>query len=234
MYDTYGQHGSQAVLFNVLVSRHWWGSKLASIKLQTKFLYWLSYDNSARLWCFNFWSLIGLIVLVCKSQYGPSINITASLGPLIVVENRQISLDFIVWEGSFEIMVTCRFRIYFSYKKKDDPQHTIFLRSQRHHLIQGLIGVINFTQWSEVAILYDDSIGNMTLINTTFCSMNVKQIKSETDIFSMKFFQEWILHIVEVFRTEFARFYRIYRIWRKPLLVVLKMKITKISLLQIL
>ena len=40
--------------------------------------------------------------------------------------------------------------------------------------------------------------------------------------------------LIEFFRMEFSRIYRIYRICRKLFLVVLKMKITKNSLLQIL
>ena len=41
-------------------------------------------------------------------------------------------------------------------------------------------------------------------------------------------------HSIEFFRIEFYRIYRIYRICRKLFLVVLKMKITKNNLLQIL
>ena len=43
---------------------------------------------------------------------------------------------------------------------------------------------------------------------------------------------KWLQYPIEFFRMEFYKIYRIYRICRKLFLVVLKMKITKNSLLQ--
>ena len=84
----------------------------------------------------------------------------------------------------------------------------------------------NDSQTLKVMTLHKTNLSNKNAITENLECSN-------TDLYRRVWKILKILSSFEYFRMEFYRIYRIYRICRKLFLVVLKMKITKNSLLQI-